>query len=493
MAGGAAHSFARDGFTFDSGPSFHFGLQDAPGTSVNGLVQALDMLRCPPVPCASYDRWRVHHEGGIFDCSTSLAEYERAIEGNAGATGLEQWRRLYARLLPLASFAASLPFASLRGDASVALSVARFLPSLAGGMAGLAAGPGGLAGSLSALQGSFGDLLVAEGVTNPWLLALLDLECFVISGCLAGATPAPEMAYIVAERFKKGAVLDFPYGGSGALVDALVAGIARRGGRVELRAPVSSLIMDAAGRACGVELAGGRGRVLARTAVVSSLSAWDHPRLLPPASPAAVAAAAAAAATPECGSFIHLHLGFDAAGLDLAAIGIHHLVVSDWYATARDRNVINICIASALDPSLAPPGCAVAHVYGAANESYDDWAGLKRGSAEYNALKEERSQVLWAALERVIPDIRSRAKLTLVGTPLTHARYLRRHRGSYGPALGANPAAWPGPVTDVPGLLRCGDSCFPGIGVPAAAASGLIAANTILPIAAHWKLLDTRR
>ena len=155
--------------------------------------------------------------------------------------------------------------------------------------------------------------------------------------------------------------------------------------------------------------------------------------------------------------------------------------------------MINICIASALDSSLAPPGCAVAHVYGAANESYDDWSSLKRGSAAYEALKTERSEVLWKALERVIPDIRQRARLTLVGTPLTHARYLRRHRGSYGPALGANPAAWPGPVTDTPGLLRCGDSCFPGIGIPAAAASGIIAANTLLPITAHWALLAGRR
>lgn len=27
VAGGAAHSFERDGFSFDSGPSFYFGLQ----------------------------------------------------------------------------------------------------------------------------------------------------------------------------------------------------------------------------------------------------------------------------------------------------------------------------------------------------------------------------------------------------------------------------------------------------------------------------------
>jgi hypothetical protein len=39
--------------------------------------------------------------------------------------------------------------------------------------------------------------------------------------------------------------------------------------------------------------------------------------------------------------------------------------------------------------------------------------------------QEERSQCLWAALERVIPDVRQRAEVKLVGTPLTHERYLR--------------------------------------------------------------------
>ncbi len=55
------------------------------------------------------------------------------------------------------------------------------------------------------------------------------------------------------------------------------------------------------------------------------------------------------------------------------------------------------------------------HAYTAANEPYSLWQGVQRGSPEYSALKEGRSQVLWAALERVIPDIRDRTKLKLVG------------------------------------------------------------------------------
>ena len=44
-------------------------------------------------------------------------------------------------------------------------------------------------------------------------------------------------------------------------------------------------------------------------------------------------------------------------------------------------------------------------------------AGLERGSREYEQLKEERSQVLWRAVEKVIPDIRQRTEVELVGWP----------------------------------------------------------------------------
>lgn len=47
-------------------------------------------------------------------------------------------------------------------------------------------------------------------------------------------------------------------------------------------------------------------------------------------------------------------------------------------------------------------------------------------------------------MEKIIPDIRKRAEVTMVGTPLTHERFLRRHRGSYGPAIQAGKGLFPG-------------------------------------------------
>lgn len=94
-------------------------------------------------------------------------------------------------------------------------------------------------------------------------------------------------------------------------------------------------------------------------------------------------------------------------------------------------------------------------------------------------------------MEKIIPDIRDRVKLKLVGTPLTHERYLRRSEGTYGPAVRAGKESFPGPATNIPGLLCCGDSTMPGIGVPAVAASGMIAANSLVPVWQQWGLLNS--
>lgn len=115
---------------------------------------------------------------------------------------------------------------------------------------------------------------------------------------------------------------------------------------------------------------------------------------------------------------------------------------------------------------------------------------MERNSKAYALRKQERAEVMWQALERIIPDIRDRTEVTLVGTPLTHARFLRRHRGSYGPAIAAGKALFPGATTPLSGLLCCGDSTFPGIGMPAVAASGMMAAHTIAPVQQHLQLLN---
>ena len=94
-------------------------------------------------------------------------------------------------------------------------------------------------------------------------------------------------------------------------------------------------------------------------------------------------------------------------------------------------------------------------------------------------------------MERIIPDIRGRIEIEMVGTPLTHARFLRRQHGSYGPAFRAGQAVFPFGTTPIKDLYCCGDYVFPGIGLPAVAASGAVVANTLVPLKKHIELLDS--
>ncbi len=122
---------------------------------------------------------------------------------------------------------------------------------------------------------------------------------------------------------------------------------------------------------------------------------------------------------------------------------------------------------------MAPEGHYAVHVY-----SLEPFEGWQRDEF-YEERKREKVEPLYRALEKVIPDVRQRVTLELVGTPLTHSRFLRRYQGTYGPAIAAGRGTFPGPQTPIKGLFRVGDSTTPGVGVPAVAASGILCANSL--------------
>jgi len=159
---------------------------------------------------------------------------------------------------------------------------------------------------------------------------------------------------------------------------------------------------------------------------------------------------------------------------------------------------------------LAPEGYIVVHAYGAANEPYDIWkskskdettsattslheetdtddSGDSHQSSTYNALKDARGKVLWRAIESIIPDARERTVLALLGSPLTHERYLRRPYGSYGAAF---EDCLKDGSTPIPNMMLAGDGVFPGIGIPAVALSGASAANGMVNVIEQWRCLD---
>jgi len=214
-------------------------------------------------------------------------------------------------------------------------------------------------------------------------------------------------------------------------------------------------------------------------------------------------------------SFMHLHLGIPKDGLP-EDLECHHSVLDFDKDVTAEQNMVIISIPTVFDPSLAPEGYHVIHAYTAACDDFTQWEkflpdGTDSGkvghspnsaaSAKYRAaygyeqLKDSKAEVLWRAVESVIPDVRERARrdgsLSLVATPLTHRRYNQRYRGTYGPAPGPGEDIWTlaGCKTPVDHLLAAGDCCFPGIGLPGVAASGTIAANTLASVKKQNQLM----
>jgi phytoene dehydrogenase-like protein len=292
-------------------------------------------------------------------------------------------------------------------------------------------------------------------------------------------------------------------GGTQAVVDKLVGCLEKFGGTMELKKHVDEIIVED-GEATGVRLRDGR-VVRAKHAVVSNATIWDTVPLLPNRDELEAQGLGPAAdwkddmtEIPALGSIMHMFLGIDATGLP--DLDPSHLAVLDWSRPLGDpQNVVTIFIPTVLDKDVAPEGKHIVHVYTAGSEPFDLWEGKDRNSKEYKDYKRERAKILWDTIERIIPDIRQRVEVVIYASPLTHQRFLRRHRGTYGPALPAGGRLFgvlplpevpqPGVLSPIPKLVRCGDSVFPGVGVPAVAASGAIAAATLAPLDKHLGLM----
>lgn len=501
LPGGVAHTFEREGFKFDAGPSLWNGMNKKP---FNPLREVLEIIgEGSSVKYAQYDGWMMHTPDGSFKFTVGEGNFEPILAKFGGPNALTEWAELNRVLSPIQRLAGAIPPLALRCDP---LALLTLLPHLGKLVAGLPV-VGLVEGSFKAVSGR----VVKDAFLENWL----EFLSFALSGLPADATIAAAVAYTMRDLHQKNAALDYPIGGAAAVIDALVRGVTKRGGQVLLSAHVESIVVED-GEVQGVRLRRGGRFVRAKKGVVSNASVWDTARLLspptetssspsssqtsstPPPSPLSAptllmqAEIAKAMATPATGSFVHLHLGIDATGLP--PLESHYTVINQWQPIDAEQNHVIISIPSVLDPSLAPPGCHVIHAYAAANEPFApyDPAATNMTRAAYEALKEERCAFLWRAIERSIPDVRSRTKVKLLASPRTHARFNRRYRGSFGPAWVAGRDKFPFPrdvFRSVKGLSMCGDSVFPGIGVPAVAASGANAASSCVSVWDHLRLM----
>lgn len=537
LAGGCAHAFERvapDGtkFTFDSGPTIVLGCSAPP---YNPLRQVLDAVG-QSVEWISYEgwgmienpgkenevRWKVDLGEGVFQ--------EGPVQQFGGKNALREFEDIRRLTKGLVSGAVGIPALAMRSGKSALIPLLRYLPALFDI----------IKQGEELTQGTFRPYMDGPifEVTDPWLRSWLDALAFSLSGLPASRTSAAAMAYVLFDMHRPGAALDYPRGGLGTVIDALVKGVEQgeNDSKVNLRSHVECIDtrLDGA-RVTGLTLRGGK-RVIAKEGVIYNAPVWSLNNLIKndrarkilggfipqphqqkerktrktwiqeggvnfipterqPIDETEDSLMKKCDTSEMTGSFLHLHIAIKADGLDLSKMEAHYTVMdrslcgdgSSMDGPCGELNMIAVSNPCVIDRSLAPAEFMVLHAYGAGNEPYALWEGIKRGSAEYVELKEKRSAVLWRAIESIIPDVRERVVLDLVGSPITHERFLRRPMGTYGAATedylkdGSTPYET---------LVLAGDGVFPGIGVPAVALSGASAANSLVSPIRQWKALD---
>lgn len=190
-----------------------------------------------------------------------------------GDDAAREWIALKQLMRPLARASTAVPSAAVRTDAAALFTLGRFLPKLI---------LGAPLETVQQIMQPYSEVIKGK-IKHPFILRYMDMLCFLLSGAPASGTMAAEIGFMFDDWFKPRAMLEFPVGGSGAIIQALVRGLEKNGGRLELRAHVEEVLVEGSGerkRAAGVRLRDGS-VVRARRAVISNATVWDTAPLLP--------------------------------------------------------------------------------------------------------------------------------------------------------------------------------------------------------------------
>ncbi len=457
--GGVAHSFKHKGYSFESGPSLWSGIGKWPTT--NPLGQILYLLG-EKIDIKTYKSWKVLFPEAEFDLEVGKEPFRNKIKHLRGEDALKQWDEFIDSVKPISTVINKTSLLTSSPDNLNFFEIfnlaRKFLPNI---------------NSLKKITKGFGHI-VDEHLEDPFLRNWVNLLSFLISGMSMHDTNTAAMSTLFEEWFDPSAYLEYPSGGSETIVNALINGFKKYNGELILSSRVTEILFDK-NIATGIKLINGTS--ISANNIVMNSDIWNSKSLVPEiiskkwkTKPNKI---------KRCNSFLHIHLGFDSTGLD--DLPIHTIWVDKWErGITAERNVAVFSIPTAIDPTMAPKGKHLLHGYTPANESWDKWKSLKQNSNEYKRLKEESCSIFFKPLKKIIPDIEERVEIKLLGTPLTHQKFTNTYCGSYGPAISADKSLFPGCRTPVKNLFLCGASSFPGIGIPAVAASGAYAAQAIM-------------
>lgn len=513
--GGAAHSFTRktkEGiFHFESGPHLFSGLSTNLRNPMHSILRAANVK----LQVKKYSKWGVVLQGKLYP--TAVTKSTPFLQGLLSDKAQVEVNEFLKIMQPLGELATSLPPALIRpSDAfgTFKIMVPRMLKSSSFSLAMLTNTP--------KLSKPFAPLL-HKHISDEFARRFFNLLCFLLGGIDAEKIPTAEIAFMLrewvpspsaltantssvsdgdstgSEQFSdEELVLEHPIGGASAMANLLVGSIQESGTKssVRLNARVSKVLVDENSKtAKGVELSSGE-RIFGEK-VICNVSTLDLPKLFD--EPWRSEIESESKNVTMCPSFMHLHVALPLECLEsnMELLPNYVVIADDLSDVKRPGNVVLVSLPSILDPDVAPSGFVTAHAYFPATEPYEGWENLKPNTEEYEKYKKERSKPLWNAVNKIFGiDVEKYAIIQMIGTPKTHERFLYRSRGSYGPEVDAGRNSlslglpWPSEGTLLPkGVLRVGDSVFPGIGVPAVAGSAWMIANDLVTPNEHQDIL----
>ncbi|MBD2484426.1 carotenoid isomerase [Planktothrix sp. FACHB-1365] len=455
IPGGSSAYFEREGYRFDVGASMIFGFGDKGTTNLlTRALQAVNVtLETIPDPVQIHYHLpndltlRVHrdYEKFLQELITRFPHEEKGI------------RKFYDECWNVFNCLNSMELLSLEEP--------RYL------MRVFFQEPGSCLGLVQYLPQNVGDI-AKRYITDPELLKFIDIECYCWSVVPADLTPMINAGMVFSDRHYGG--INYPKGGVGQIALKLVEGLEKFGGQIQYKARVKQILLEN-GKAVGVELVDGT--VYRGKRIVSNATRWDTFGKLIPPELIPRAEHKWRERYQKSPSFLSLHLGVEASVFP-PETDCHHIIVQDWEKMEEPEGTIFVSIPTLLDPSLAPEGYHIVHVF--TPSWIDEWEKLPE--SEYEAKKEEAAGRIINHLETFFPGLDAGLDYMEVGTARSHRRFLNRQDGTYGPI----PAhklkgllGMPFNRTSIRGLYCVGDSTFPGQGLNAVAFSGFACAHRV--------------
>lgn len=446
IPGGSASHFNRKGYCFDVGASLLYTLGER--GKANFLHRILAEIDEPIKSILDPIQIHYHLPEGLeirahYDRERFLSELIAIFPDEAEAI-----RKFYNKLDTIFALMDSLDYISIE-DMEAGMKFAFTRP-------------------ISAIRlaiNSFKDLgtLARRMFKNPKLLRFIDLECYSWALVGASATPLINASIVIGDRHVGG--VRYPLGGVNQIPYALVRGLEKFGSNIHYRTRIEKIITEN-GRATA--LVTKDGQEIKAKVIVSNATIWNTIQMLSDTNLTAKLSAGFQR-FPASRSFFSIFCGIPQESVP-ADYSTHHIILQDWQQMEANQGTLYLSIPSILDPSIAPPNRHNLHAF--VVEEHNQWVR----SPEYRERKKAVAQSLIARLPfKVEPEF------IVSSTPLTNERYLARKQGSYGPLFtnGRDLLFKPKNLTAIPNLYCVGDSCFPGQGVSAVAASGVSCAMLI--------------